>query len=234
MSFTPYHLFKNEYKLNNLVKLYIDNDDISTDAKNGHARYHPAIMHKLKSSHYYIEMLEQELDTIDAIKFAEAPLEVMFQVNMFMDGFFYASGSVLDILAREIIIYFGQSLPTRVYFETAREILTRLHPGDPFLSRLTEPSWRNEFKNYRNALTHELIVITKLTGEVDIFGDSPKFKLSIPLPDDPRAEPDNRTYVRNENVLEYIKLHFKRILILVNVIYGDLKTRIENNGSIPI
>ena len=64
----------------------------------------------------------------------------------------------MDIIAREVLIYFDIALPDTVYYYTARTILLTQRTGDSLIPRLDNPGWKDEFSNYRNALTHEVLI----------------------------------------------------------------------------
>jgi len=153
---------------------------------------------------------------------------------MSLDGFFYFGGSALDILAREVLSYFGISLPTNVYFEKAREIISNNRPGDLILNRLNNPTWKSDFSMYRNASTHELIIAKQFNINVCMDGATQKQTIILPLPDDPRVDPDDRTFRRYPNVIDYCKSHMRRLLKLINTIYGDIYTRAACNSRLPL
>jgi hypothetical protein len=197
-------------------------------------RYHPAFLHKLRSAKHHLDRLNESLSSTDIQEAADITGDFMFEVNMFIDGFFYNSGSALDILARVILTLFSETLPTNVYFSTAYDQLSRNRPGDPLLPRISRPNWQRAFLDYRNTLTHELVLAPKYQIDIDRTGLKPISKIVFPLPDDPRANPNVRTYRRNPNALKYIQLHFTRILRLANTVYGDICDRAEAQRSFPL
>jgi hypothetical protein len=160
--------------------------------------------------------------------------DFMFRVNMYLDGFFYTCGSAMDILACEVLTYFSIPLPNRVYFHTAKEKLQKARPTDALLSRLGDPTWRDEFSMYRNALTHERIIAGNFNINVTIDGDTEDKTLVLPLPDDPRVDVMDRTFRNNPDMLAYCKRHIKRLLILINTIYGEIADRASSNSALPL
>jgi hypothetical protein len=114
------------------------------------------------------------------------------------------------------------------------EILNRSRPTDQILARLQQPSWRAEFSKYRNALTHEIIIASSFSINVQRNGDAQETIIVFPLPDDPRIETAMRTYIRNPNVLKYAKDNLRRIISLVNQIYGEVFERARANRRLPL
>lgn len=230
--FRPLHQFR---KCRQLESIILGGQcQISDYVKKGFNIYHYALIHKLKCANHHLERLEITLKTSSASEVLSASSDFMFAVNLSIDGYFYSCGSALDILAREVLVYFGETLPPIVYFKTASEILTNNRPGDTLLSKIAEPSWKGEFSNYRNALTHEIIVALKYTIDVQRSGDAEERRIILPLPDDPRIEPPLRTYERNRDVLKYVKENFKRILSLINQIYEEIYRRTISSGRLPL
>jgi len=143
-------------------------------------------------------------------------------------------GSSMDILAREVLSYYGIPLPQVVYFHRARNLISRTRPGDPILRFLSDPSWKEEFSKYRNALTHELLIVGKYSLDISVDGGIQRQKIVIPLPDNPRDEIDARTYSKNKDVLQYCTKTFKRILSFVNQVHGEIVKNIVSNNRLPI
>ena len=234
MPFRKYHRFQNRASLEKLVACLKASGSITDDAFNSFHRYHPAMMHKLRSAMYHLDSLTEKLSTTDVQEAANPTSDFMFEVNMYIDGFFYNAGSSMDILARVVLALFGQPLTGNIYFQAAHERLNRTRPGDVILPRLVQPTWRREFSNYRNTLTHELILAPKFHIDFDNTGVERETQIVFPLPDDPHAEPVTRTYRHNPNVVDYIKTHFGRILRLGNVVYGDIAKRARATGALPL
>jgi len=234
MSFAPYHQFRNAVRLQQLIEDFHSAGTITTQVYDGYSRYHPALIHKLKCAQHHLDRLEEKLTASDITEAQNSAMDFTFAVNMHMDSFFYAGGSALDILAREVIIYFGQPLPAMVYFKTAATTISASHPGDPLLPRLANPPWKDEFTNYRNVLTHELVVVTQYQIDISCDGGKTTKKIRVPLPDDPRAAPGNRKYKKKREILSYTTDHFRKMLKLINTIYGEIADRAESVGKLPL
>ena len=232
--FSPYHQFSNCRKLENIITALNTQGKISREVFIAFNRYHFALVHKLKCAKSQVDNLDSLLSTTSSQEIISDSSYFIFQANMSLDGFFYFSGSALDILAREILSYFGISLPTNVYFEKARQMISNNRPEDLILNRLTDPPWKSDFSMYRNALTHELIIAKQFNINVQLDGATQKQTLILPLPDDPRVDPDDRTFRKYPDVIDYCKSHIRRLLKLINAIYGDIYTRAVNNSRLPL
>ena len=232
--FSPYHQFSNCRKLENIVNNLNAQGKVSREIFIAFNRYHFALVHKLKCAKSQVDNLDSLLSTTSSQEIVLNSSYFIFQVNMNLDGFFYFGGSALDILAREVLNYFGIPLLTNVYFEKAQIIVSHNRPGDLILNRLNKPTWKSDFSMYRNALTHELIIAKQFNINVCMDGTTQKHTLILPLPDDPRIDPDNRTFRKHPNVIDYCKSHMRRILKLINTIYGDIHTWAAGNSRLPL
>lgn len=232
--FSPYHKFANCSKLEKIISEIHSQTPISDLIINNYKIYHWSLIHKLKSAQYYIISLNDILSNSVPQDIVSDLSDFSFKINRDIDGYFYSNGSALDILAREVLAYFNIPFPTSVYFRTARNELQSNRPGHSLLTKLSDPSWKDEFSNYRNALTHELLIGGKYSIQVVVDGSEHKTRVVYPLPDDPRIEMNSRTFRRNENVLDYCSLNFRRTLSLINQIYGEIYTLIQNTNSLPL
>jgi hypothetical protein len=230
--FNPLHKLAHCQKLRQVVDHLKNGGAIPAAVLDGHHTYHYALVHKLKSAQWHFNRLSEHLQRSDATA-AVQTTDFIATTNMHLDGFFYSAGSALDILAREVLVYFNIPLPPSVYFRTAREELTRLRPADTLIGRLQDPTWKTEFSNYRNALTHELLIGTRFQINAIQAGGNIVATIQFPLPDDPR-NPRTSTYNRNPNALEYCETTLKRILSLVNTIHGEIHTRASAAGALPL
>ncbi|MHC4185190.1 MAG: hypothetical protein ACYSR4_04575, partial [Planctomycetota bacterium] len=221
-------------KLERAIRRLEQNNNIPPAILTAYGTYHCALVHKLKSTEYYTNRLKSKLSTTTSRDVASA--EFLFSVNRNIDGFFQSGGSALDILAREVLTYFAISLPQLVYFKTARQQLNQHRPRDPIINRLQDPKWKADFSNYRNALTHELLVVRAalIDLSVHVYAGTQPGPIILPLPDNPRSNISRRTYRRNPNVLQYCHTTFKRLVSLVNQVYGELTDRIVQNNRLPL
>ncbi|HRY31915.1 MAG TPA: hypothetical protein P5531_03000 [Bacteroidales bacterium] len=228
--FSPIHRFQNCQRLQRWFEANRDTGNIPVAILQGYNRYHYALLHKLKSAKYHYSNLVAVVEETEATEMLANSESFLQQVNMHLDGFFYCSGSALDILAREILIYFNIPLPGRVYYNTAGEQLNIQRPADPLLARLNDPQWKAEFSDYRNALTHEVLIARNYNINVNDNGMNQQISVVFSMPDDPRTDFTARTFRRNPNGLEYCQLTFQRILSHINQIYGEIEQRTRNTG----
>ena len=234
MPFQPYHQFANRTKLERLVKTSHEGGNITDDINENFNRYHIAMIHKLKSAKYNLDRLIEKLTQTEIQEAADTSGDFMFEVNMYIDGFFYNAGSAMDILARLVLTLFNEPIPSRTYFHTAHSKISLSRAGDAILPKISVPDWREVFSTYRNALTHELILAAKYHIDFDIVGGTRKHSIVFPLPDDPRAAPSSRHYRKNPDAQKYVQEHFRKILSLMNIVYGHIIERATANGSLPI
>lgn len=232
--FSPYHRFSNCLKLERTIKNLKDANSVPQFILGGHNRYHYALLHKLRCAYNHIKQLEKTLKDTPPEEVIGDLKGFVFTVNATIDGFFYSSGSALDILAREVLTYFNITMPRLVYFQTAHQQLTQQRPADPLIDRFQNPSWKDEFSTYRNALTHELLIAERYTIHVEMDGATERTRIVFPLPDDPKLEPERRTFRKNPDVIIYCTHTFRRLLSLINTIYGDLSDKIISSSTLPI
>ena len=232
--FSPYHRLANCQRLQRTITDFNENGNIPDAIFSNHKKYHYSLMHKLKSAKSHLESLQDVLENTEVSAVVDNSTDFINQVNMHMDSFFYCSGSAMDILARGVLVYFDIPLPNRVYFGTARAEINRLRAGDAILPRLADPSWKSAFSDYRNALTHEVLIGTNFNIAVNADGGRSQTVIVYPLPDNPRDEIEDRTFRNNPNAYEYCKSTFTRLLSLINTIYENINSRAVANGSFPI
>ncbi len=230
--FDPYNRMANSQRLQRTIASLKDANQITDDVLQGHNKYHYALIHKLKSALVHFHNLKDVLENTDVATVIPNSHEFLNEVNMHLDSFFYCSGSALDIIAREVLIYFNIALPDTVYFWTARRELNQHRPGDAIIQRFDPPNWKEEFSNYRNALTHEVLIGTNFSIQVNLEGGNNHNVIVFPLPDDPRV--DVKTYRTNPSALDYCESRIRRILSLINVIHGEIDTRARGQNSLPL
>lgn len=205
-------------------------DDIFASYNN----YHFALVYKLECAHYYLEKLSDLLESDLTENISTSGKNFNKTVNRNIDGFFYSSGSALDILAREVLSYYGETLPERVYFHTAYNTLSQRIRDSAILEKLRTPSWKELFSDYRNTLTHELILANALNLNIRFEGDKQISEIIIFLPDDPKLKPEDRTFDKKIEVLEYTTTSFRKQVSLINQIYGEILSNIKLNNQFPL
>lgn len=230
MNFSPYHSFNQCSRLEAVVQSLYSSGNIPDSVFALHERYHFSLVHKIRSARYHVETLKNYLNTQDSSR--TNPADIAYRVNFHFDGFLYLLGSAADIFAREILVYYNEPLPNRVYFQTAYDKLNVSQVGNPVLPLIAMPGWKPEFNDYRNTATHENLIGTGFAIEFEIHGNVTKQRLRFPIPDDPRALA--KTYVRNKDIVIYCEQTLKRILRLFNKAYGHVATAIDAAGHLPL
>lgn len=233
--FSPYHRFSNcnilEYHINVLNRA----GNITPDVLSAYNNYHYALVYKLKCAKDYLDDLANILNnTPPGEVFGPNANRFMFSVNRNIDGFFYSLGSSLDILAREVLSYYGFALPARVYFHHAYTIMNTTRGTEPILTKLGNPTWKEKFSDYRNTLTHELIIADRLDIRAFMRGNLQETNIICYLPDDPKTIPEDRTFNNNIDALIYTKKTFIQAVSLVNQIYNIVIAKIKVQGNMPL
>lgn len=234
MPFTPYHKFAYKDILENQIFALNGAGSIPQFTFDNFKIYHTALIHKLKSAKYNLDRLSETLGNPNIQDAIDPNSNFMFEVNMLIDGYFYNSGSALDILSRVVLTLYNEPLTGRIYFHTAHNRLSHTRPGDSILTKISTPNWKNEFSDYRNVLTHELVIASRYNIEIDSTGNSQTIKIVFPLPDNPRSTPANREFKKNPDVESYIKNQFRRTLSLLNQTYTELYNRAKTVGHFPL
>src|SRR5690349_11346164 len=196
MKFPPYHNFAACERMESAVKAGAAAGGIAAAIVTQHETYHYSILHKLRSAKYHVDTLKSYLSSQDTSQ--NNPEDIVYRVNFHFDGFLHVLGSSTDIFAREILTYFGEPLPPKVYFHTAHQLLSVRRPGDSILPIIDSPVWRQEFSDYRNTATHESLVAPLYNLRVEVVGGVSTQRLEFPIPDDPRAAV--KTYNRNKDI----------------------------------
>lgn len=196
---------------------------MSSDKYDEYKKYHPCLIHKLHSSLHHLKQLDSSSKPLES----EPWNHVLQKVNMHMDGFFYCTGSALDILARELLSLYNIGMPPFVYFKTAVNLISRQDCNDPML-RILDIAWKDEFTLYRNKTTHELLIANQMTVTAKIDGNRMIKTYGFPLPDDPNS--NNLTYRKNTDVVVYCENTFRRLLSLINCVYRQVLQKIDDNG----
>lgn len=232
--FLPYHRFEKCIALRRCIDQLFDRSCVTQEIRDTFYIHHQALEHKLKSTKYNLDNLASLCESTNLAELSTGLSEFDFSANLYIDGFFYTAGSALDIFAREILTLYDIYPTGDIYYAVARSEICSIYPSDPLLTRLNTPSWKSEFSDYRNAATHEVLLSTSISLNIQLTHPSQVQRISLPLPDDPRVAPSNRTFNRNADALEYCGKTFKRILSHINIVYGDIVNRALANGRLPL
>lgn len=214
--------------------------------------YHSSVTQKLWSVDYY----NRQISTLDINNFRTFPypsatlmagtsymfppmdpiIEYCRHLNLFIDGFFMNSMSVLDTLAHELfVLYSSQKAPSDKYIDTAHVMINNFHSASQIKkvldSELMPGGWFAEFERYRHCTTHEsLIVYDDIHFSVDKIDYTLRLDQPIKLPDNPQVRP--LTYNLDRNVVDYCLATFQTIESFVSSIYDSALLDIHAKGDI--
>ena len=219
------------------------------------ALYHSSVTQKLWSVDYY----NRQISNLDINNFrtftpasatltsgatymsppADPIIEYCRHLNLFIDGFFMNSMSVLDTLAHELfVLYSSAKVKSSIYISTAQEMINNFHATSQTKKvldiQLKPGGWFTEFERYRHCTTHEsLIVYDDIHFSVDKWNYTLRLDQPIKLPDNPQVRP--LTYSLNRNVVDYCLSTFQTIESLVSNIYDSVLLDIHTKGdTLPI
>jgi hypothetical protein len=232
MNFAPRHQFRNCSSLEAAIEQLFEGGNVPQHLYDAYLLYHFSLVHKLRSARYHADTIQGYLASQQTHNVTA--LDVVYRVNFHFDGFTHTLGSALDIFAREILTYFGVALPKKVHYGSARVQLKNARPGDPILPYLDDPTWRDEFGHYRNTATHESVVGSRFDIKVDVQGNVATRRMVFPLPDNPRAAANARTFRRNPDITEYCNQTLRRVLSHFNRAYGHVCGRVVAAKRLPL
>ena len=230
MDLLPFHRFVNCERLEKVVRELNAGGHVSDDVLDAHNEYHFAVVHKLKSAQWFVQNLERyvaEEVTDEVVNY-----ETFHMVNFYFDGFANTVGSALDIFAHEVLHYFNIAPPPLTSFHDLHGLVATARPGDPVCPFLTVPPWREEFRLYRNATTHRVVVAKELILVIRMVGNVKTGVYRFGLPDDP-ADPQSPC-TRNVDIVKYCGKTLTRTLTFFSAAYGYLATRTRNVGGLPL
>ena len=232
--FWPYHHFENCIALRRCIDQLFDRSCVTQEIRDRFYVHHKALEHKLKSAQYNLGKLTGLCESTSLADLSTSLSEFDFNANLYIDGFFYNGGSALDIFAREVLALYSIQPTGDVHYSTARSEISNRYQSDPLLTRLDNPNWKGEFSNYRNAATHEVLLSTSISLNIQMTHPSQVQRINLPLPDNPRIAPSSRTFTRNRDAVKYCTTTFKRLLRHINIIYGEIANRALANGRLPL
>jgi hypothetical protein len=229
MNFSPHHKFSACEKLEARIEQLKAAGAVSAALVESHSKYHYSLIQKLRAAKYHAETLKVYLATQDARQ--ADPHLLLYRANFHFDGFLHSLGSAMDILARELLGYFGLPLTVRIYYWTAATRITAAFPGDPILPLLDSPNWKDELNEYRNTATHESVISTGYKVEVEIVGKVSKARIVFAIPDDPR---NPISFKRNTDISAYCEATLKRVLSRINQLYEHIEGRAKAKNALPL
>ena len=217
--------------------------------------YHSSVTQKLWSVDYY----NRQISNLDINNFrtftpasatltsgatymsppADPIIEYCRHLNLFVDGFFMNSMSVLDTLAHELfVLYSSTKAKSSIYISKAQEMINNFHATSQIKKvldiQLKPGGWFTEFERYRHCTTHEsLILYDNIHLTIDPLNFNYRLSQPIKLPDNPQVKP--LTYTLDRNVVDYCPSTLQNIESLVSSIYDSALLDIHANGdTLPI
>lgn len=195
--------------------------------------YHKTVKSKLLFAYNNLEGLKGKLSGVTSHELHDEAH--VYEINHFIDGFFYSMGSVLDVFAREVIVVYNLNNNGDVYFGKAHSLLSSQRPQEvDIIKKLRKPKWNDEFRAYRNVATHEMLIAQIVRTSVNLLMPTPNPTTVIPLPDNPSACIHNRSYRRNIDVVTYCDKTFRRIASLLNSAMNTMIISIRNKRTLPL
>lgn len=216
--------------------------DSSVNQKLWSAGYHCRQLQDLNIWQFQVPPPSTDTQSYGSATVVRAPMLDIWSycshLNLHLDNFFMNAMSALDTLAHEIfVLYEAPQVPTRIYINTAKDMLRNIHPASLATTLLdTELSkpWFIEFEPFRHCTTHEsLIGHDDIVYQFDHVARRYKLSRRIKLPDNPQVRPF--TYSRNRLANKYVALTFRRTNRLVSETYRNALRDIRaSKNTLPV
>lgn len=159
-------------------------------------------------------------------------------LNLYLDGFFMNTMSVLDTLAHELFLLYENPARSRdIYIKTAVKMFQDSHPNTNMRTLLEAEMakpWFGNFEPFRHCTTHESLIRYDdiKVGYDDVLMRHKLLRL-IKLPDNPKTRPFS--YFKNRVATRYCQSLFIKISWLIDKVYSAVLRDISANGNtIPI
>jgi len=212
--------------------------------------FHFSVQQKLWESNYYAEQIKNfsgdnfaysetpgpKTQTITVISGLDKG-EMARYCNLYLDGYFMSVMSIYDSLSHEIntLFKFLKSDPkTRIYLSTIINEFKNKMPDSEFYkyaAKIQKKKWWKDLENFRNAITHEVIIAKEIETSYDATAGKETLK-KIPLPDNPKRRPF--TYKKNYELKNFIENFHKNISITIEQCYKKVIKDLEKNQKLPI
>jgi len=157
--------------------------------------------------------------------------------NLFLDGYFTSVMSIFDSLAHEVNSLF-RILPsnhdTKIYISTIIKKLKEKMPNSEFykyISKIIKKRWWRILENFRNAITHEVIIAKEIEISYDATLGKEVLK-KIPLPDNPKRR--SFTYKKEYELKSFIETFHKDVWPILEHCYKRLIKDLEKSNKLPI
>jgi hypothetical protein len=208
-----------------------------------HARaYNRSVDFKLQSTEYFLLKLVDTLKDFPFDSTKRGPN--MFEVALFVDGFFASAVSVTDVFGRELNTYYGNVMAVDRFY--LHEVIARLQAagrGASIIQSLAAISVQHtgliaQLKRFRNCSQHSRLINSSITMSATVdyeqhnTGGAPMAKVECFLPDDPMAIPC--TYNNRIDTLTFCKSSLGQLVTALDAAYGALAAEIQGAADLPL
>lgn len=163
---------------------------------------------------------------------------VMFDVNFWLDGYFFTAMSLLDTIAHQVDhLYKVYPKWSSIFIDKIRKNLESKNKQWKINRTLrkieAKNSWYRTFKEYRNTITHESVISRELPITY-IASDQEEDLKTIYLPAQPKIRPPKIIEQSRFEMSNLIKSYDKRLEILINDIYISILEDTKNTKKLPL
>ena len=163
---------------------------------------------------------------------------VMFDVNFWLDGYFFTAMSLLDTIAHQVDhLYKVYPKWSSIFIDKIRKNLESKNKQwkiNKILRKIeAKNSWYRSFKEYRNTITHESVISRELPIKY-IASDQEEDLKTIYLPAQPKILPPKIIEQSRFEMSNLIKNYDKRLEILVNDIYISILEDTKKTKKLPL
>jgi hypothetical protein len=208
-----------------------------------HARaYNQSVDFKLQSADYYLAKLANVLQDFPFDGSNRGPN--MFEVALFIDGFFASAVSVTDVFGRELNVYFGNIVHNdKFYFHDVVGAIQGAAKGVGILHSLAAVSVQNtgliaQLKKYRNCSSHSRLINSSITMSTTLDYEQhrttgpPLARVDCFLPDDPLIIPC--TYINRVPAFGFCQTALAQLTAALDAAYAHLTADVQNAADLPL
>lgn len=163
---------------------------------------------------------------------------LMFDVNFWLDGYFFTAMSLLDTIAHQVDhLYKVYPKLSPIFIDKIRNNLESKNKQWKINGTLrkieAKNSWYRSFKDYRNTITHESVISRELPIKY-IASDQEEDLKTIYLPAQPKIRPPKIIEQSRFEMSNLIKKYNKRLESLVNDIYISILEDTKKTKKLPL
>lgn len=162
--------------------------------------------------------------------------EITKYANLYADGFFISLMGAFDALSCEINLLF-ELIPItgNIDFLSVRnELKQKFNTSLTYkcVEKTCRSNWWNDLRKYRNASTHEAIIVSSLDTNYDPVHHTEEIK-SIFLPDNPKQRPYK--HINQKELISVVRDINTKGILLIESIYRQLNIDLQkSNKKIPL